>query len=153
MFWFQAPYRPKIEVVDDDDDDDNEEEDNYGDNDDDEDSAVVDNDKMQGGQFTRLVIDDVTDADTPAAGAGDAPQQRPLTQSGLQSHKLLSDLTEMSDLGFSARGEIDPSVLIPEEVERKEKDREEKIMELATTAGSTPTASYIPYDEDLEGLD
>ena len=133
----QTPYRPKIEVVDDDDEDNN------------DDDETVDDDPTA--ESTRLVIDDVSQPD--AAISRDVTPQRPITQGDLKSQKLLSELEEIADVGFSARGEINPSVLVPEEVEMKEKSREEKIMELAATAGATAVDSNIPYDEDLEGLD
>lgn len=131
-------------------------------------TPTADDTESDRGQSTRLTITDVTDdnttsqdntnpsaataADTAAAAAGG---DRPLNQGDVQSQKLLTELQDIADFGFCERGEINPSAVVADEVEQREKTREEKIMELAATVGTTSSeaAADVPYDEDLEGLD
>ena len=86
-----------------------------------------------------------------ANGGGDA--DRPVTVDSLKSQRLISELDEIHEIGFSRKQEINPSVIVREEVEEREKTRESKISELAASVGSTAKPNSAFYDEDLEGLD
>ena len=78
-----------------------------------------------------------------------------MTVDSLKSQRLMTELDEMNEIGFSRREEINPSVIVREEVEEREKTRETKISELAASVGKTDTTKTNSafYDEDLEGLD
>ena len=94
---------------------------------------------------TGIIIEDIT-------GKAQPPKQN--VGGYVQSHKLLSELHDVSNSSIAKKGEINMSEPVDRElIHEREKTREEKIMELAATVGSTLDRPSIPYDEDLEGLD
>ena len=140
----QACFRPKIEVLEDDDDEDidlSTQADGQAPF-----SVSMTGNKPASQSSTGIVIEDITDQ---------AKDSTTSDHGGLvKSHKLLSELQDVADCSIVKKGEINMSEPIDRElIHKKEKTREEKIMELAATVGSTVDRPSVPFDEDLEGLD